>query len=190
MADRLAENQPIWKKRMIDLDTLANALIHHVNSCRSADVVCSLPNAVESWFRVELIPALVDIGVSVQNIDFNFTYPGTRDRADVAVAAPDFVTVFELKSFVCSADANKIAKFPQQIARLESLVQSKAITQGVAFCTFCGYTGDRVQRLSREFFSPSWTTTEIRPLRQGQPLRFICIRRLELNPRHRAAAAI
>lgn len=158
---------------MIDLDSLSNALIHHVNSCRSADVVCSLTNAVESWFRVELIPALVDTGVTLQNIDFNFTYPGTRDKADVAVRAPDCSTVFELKSFVCSADANKIAKFPQQIARLESLVQSKTITQGVAFCTFCGYTEDRVKRLCGGFFSPSWTTTEIRPLRQGQPLRFM-----------------
>ena len=158
---------------MIDLDKLTAALARHVGSCRSADVVCSLPNAVESWFRVELIPTLVDSGMPLQNIDFNFTYPGTRDKADVAVTAPDSTTVFELKSFVCFADANKIAKLPQQIARLESLVRSKAITQGVAFCTFCGYTEDRVRRLCRQFFSPSWTTTEIRPMRQGQPLRFM-----------------
>ena len=44
---------------MIEVDTLAEAFVRHVGSCRSAGIVCALPIAVESWFRVELIPALI-----------------------------------------------------------------------------------------------------------------------------------
>jgi hypothetical protein len=158
---------------MIDLNVLAGALVRHVDSCRSADIVCALPNAVESWFRVELVPALMDIGVPPQHVDFNFTYPGTRDKADIAILAPEGFTVFELKSFVCSADANKIEKFPKQIARLESLVRNKVIAQGMAFCTFCGYTRDRTERLAGGFFPSPWTTTRIKALRNGKPLQFV-----------------
>lgn len=158
---------------MIELDTLEEALVRHVGSCRSSEIVCALPIAVESWFRVELIPALIDAGVSLEQVSLNFTYPGTRDKADIVVIERDGSSVFELKSFVCFADANKIVKFPQQIARLESLVQSKAVAQGIALCTFYGYTGDRTQRLCREFFASPWTTTQVRALREGQPLHFM-----------------
>jgi len=94
------------------------------------------------------------------------------DGAFLAVTVPDFVTFFELKSFVCLADANKIAKFPKQIAQLESLAHSRAIKQGIAFCTFCGYANDRVQRLSRGS-SRLRGRPEVSPQRQGQPLRFM-----------------
>ena|ERR1035441_2358952 len=60
---------------MIEVDTLAEAFVRHVGSCRSADIVCALPIAVESWFRVELIPALIYIGVPLEQVNFNFTYP-------------------------------------------------------------------------------------------------------------------
>jgi hypothetical protein len=168
--------EPGLVKHMIELDNLAAALAGHVGSCRSAEVVCALPIAVESWFRVELITALMDIGVSRQHVNFNFTYPGTRDKADLAVLEPEGSAVFELKSFVCFADA--IEKFPKQIARLESLVRRRATDQGIAFCTFCGYTEDRIERLCRGFFAPPWTTTQVRPLLDGQSLRFMfaCVR--------------
>src|SRR5579859_5630773 len=102
-------------------------------------MVCSIPIAVEAWFRVELIPALIDTGVAPEHVNLDFTYPGTRDKADIAVTGPPGSAIFELKSFVCFADANKIAKFPQQIGRMESLVLSKTVAEGVAFCTFFGY---------------------------------------------------
>jgi hypothetical protein len=101
------------------------------------------------------------------------TYPGTRDKADIAVNEPESSAIFELKSFVRFADANKMAKFPQQIRRVESLVLSKTVAEGVAFCTFFGYTADRVQRLCKGFFSPPWNTTPVRPLREGKPLLFM-----------------
>jgi len=158
---------------MIEVDTLAEAFARHVGSCRSASIVCALPIAVESWFRVELVPALIDVGVSLEHVSFNFTYAGTRDKADIAVIGSAHSAVFELKSFVCSADANKIEKFPKQIARLESLVQTKVATQGIAFCTFFGYTNNRLEGLCKGFFPSSWHTTQVRLLREAHPLRFM-----------------
>jgi hypothetical protein len=65
------------------------------------------------------ILALIDAGSSLEQLNFDFTYPGTRDKADIAVIEPESSAVFELKSFARSGDANKIARFPQQIAQLE-----------------------------------------------------------------------
>ncbi len=56
---------------MINIKHLANALTNHAAKCRSAQIVCRAPVAVESWFRIELVTALVDTGVALEHVEFN-----------------------------------------------------------------------------------------------------------------------
>jgi hypothetical protein len=70
---------------MLDLEKVAGALTNHVAKCRSAQIVCQAPIAAESWFRVELVLALVDPGVGLEHIKFAYAYPGSRDRGDLAI---------------------------------------------------------------------------------------------------------
>jgi len=73
---------------MLDLEKVAGALTNHVAKCRSAQIVCQAPIAAESWFRVELVLALVDAGVGLEHIKFAYAYPGSRDRGDLAMLDP------------------------------------------------------------------------------------------------------
>ena len=158
---------------MLDLEKVAGALTDHVAKCRSAQIVCRAPIAVESWFRVELVLALVDAGIELEQVEFIYAYPGSRDRGDLAIAGSTFRAVFELKSFVCFADANKIDKFPGQLKRLANVVDSGGISQGLAFCTFCGYKDARVSILQQKFFDDSWRVLGPRPVVAGAPLLFL-----------------
>jgi hypothetical protein len=49
---------------------------------------------------VELIPALNDLGVPTNKIRTDFTYPGTRSKADLILDLSGGHCVFELKPFV------------------------------------------------------------------------------------------
>ncbi len=164
---------------MVDLKHLAEALVNHAVKCRSAQIVCRAPVAVESWFRIELVPALVDTGVALEHVEFNYTYPGTRDKGDLAIVTPDFRAVFELKSFVCFADANKINAFPGQLKKLASIADSGAISQGLAFCTFGGYGEKRVSTLRQKFFDDSWTLLGPRRVLDDAPLLFLLASRTQ-----------
>jgi hypothetical protein len=158
---------------MLDLEKVARALTNHVAKCRSAQIICRASIAAESWFRVELVLALVDAGVGLEQVEFTYAYPGSRDRGDLAIVGPTFRAVFELKSFVCFADANKIDKFPGQLKRLANLVDSGGVSQGLAFCTFCGYKDAKVSALQQQFFDNSWLVVGPRPVLAGAPLVFL-----------------
>jgi hypothetical protein len=158
---------------MLNIENLADALTNHIAKCRSAQIVCRAPVAVESWFRIELTLALVDAGVALEHVEFAYTYPGCHDKGDLAIIEPGFRAVFELKSFVCFADANKISKFPSQLKRLAGLIESGSISQGLAFCTFCGYGEKRVSTLVRSFFGSSWRTIGPKPVLKDEPLLFL-----------------
>jgi hypothetical protein len=136
---------------------------------------------VESWFRIELVLALVDAGLDLQYIDFDCNYPGSQGKGDLAINSPEFRAVFELKSFACFADANKIAAFPSQVHRLAALVGTGAISQGLAFCTFCGHKDGRISSLRQKFFDNSWTLFGPRPILKDAPLFFH--QNPTLNPR-------
>ncbi len=157
---------------MIDIEKLAAAFVEHARTCRSAPIVCSVHVALESWFRVEIIPALQDSGVSPEYVSFKYTYPGTRKKADLLVETPTYTTVIEIKSLVRGADAQKLKDFPNQIERLQSLVEGKLITQGIAFCTFMGYSEDKLGSLVKKFFGEPWQSSVPRPVVNGFPLKF------------------
>ena len=158
---------------MINRENLANALTNHVAKCRSAQIVCRANVAAESWFRIELVPALVDAGVGLEHVEFNYAYADGRGKGDLAIIAPDFRAVFELKSFVCFADANKVKAFPYQLKKLADLVDRGIASQGLAFCTFCGYGDARVSRLQQQFFDNSWSLLGLRPFLEDAPLLFL-----------------
>ena len=115
----------------------------------------------------------MDVGVRQECVDFNYRYPGAGGKADLIIRDADDSIIFELKSFVCSADAKKIADFPFQIERLQAQVDQDHATQAIAFCTFCGYGDRRLLALSTQFFSSSWTTTPLRRLIINAPLQFL-----------------
>jgi hypothetical protein len=155
----------------INIESLSAALIEHCKSCASIPLIASAPVAFESWFRAELATSLLTVGVPLQAIRFDFTYPDGC-RADLAVRTSSS-TIFELKCFVAGADANKCAKFPAQLARLEQCVRAGIFEQGVAFCTFRGYTGLRLATLLGRFFSPAWTVSVPERLVPAYQLQFV-----------------
>jgi hypothetical protein len=137
----------------------------------SAALVASWEAAFESWFRVELAATLTTVGVSQDQIAFRCPYPQSRERADLLVTLKSPIP-FELKCFVCGADAKKLSAFPEQIKRLERYVQNRAFSQAVAFATLFGYTDARERGLL-SFFAPAWKL--VGPLRvlDGHPLKFV-----------------
>lgn len=70
---------------MLNLDKLAACFIDHVRTLRSGSFACSTPTALEGWFRVELVPALEDLGINRDTIDSRFVYPNSQEQADLAV---------------------------------------------------------------------------------------------------------
>ncbi len=158
---------------MIEVRKLADCFVAHAAKLRSAPIVCCVRVAAESWFRVELVPALIDSGFSLEGISFDFTHPGTTKKADLLVETPKYISVLELKSFVSGADANNIRDFPAQLQRLMSLVRSEQITQGVAFCTFMGYGTRRLSTLLSKFFSDSWERSRPTEILPDTPLKLV-----------------
>jgi hypothetical protein len=113
-------------------------LSDHVKACRSADIICGSNAAFESWFRVEIVPVLLDLKVPRGSIGTNYTYPGSANKADLYARTPEGLVIFELKSFVSGQDAQKKKAFFHQITNLEQLITAPEIAQVIAFATFLG----------------------------------------------------
>jgi hypothetical protein len=156
--------------RVVEIDSLAQTFAEHVATCSSSSILCSVYVAFESWFRLELAHTLhTHIN---GDISFDYSCEGTSNKADLLLALDGRKVVFELKSFAGS-DGNKLAKFPGQLNSIRAEVDGRRVEQGVAFCTFIGYTNDRMNKLCRKLFQPPWETTELLPILADKPLRFM-----------------
>ena len=143
---------------MINIEKLFDKFSKHAASCKSAPFVLNANAAFESWFRVELIPPLNELGYEFRNIETNYTYPNSRDKADLCLKSAQGNIVFELKSFVSGQDSNKKEKYPGQIEKLEKLISSSNIVQVISLTTFIGYSETQMMRYINNFFkSKSWT---------------------------------
>ena len=78
---------------MLSLEKVAAALTTHVSKCRSAQLVCRTPVAVESWFRIELVSALVDVGIALEHVKFNCAYLRTGYIRRAAIECCRIATV-------------------------------------------------------------------------------------------------
>lgn len=159
----------------IDIARLAEAFRNHVSTLRSADFVCSRHAAFESWFRVELVPALNELGVPTGNISTDFTYPRSSSKADLVVDLRGGHCVFELKPFVSGQESRKMTEFPRQLRRLLGLLGMNKIVQVIAFATFIGYRPEALQNRLGQFFGDyPWQSTGPMPVLEGHPLQ-MCI---------------
>ena len=122
----------------IDTNQLLTEFMSHIATCRSKVFVLNQVAAFESWFQVELAYVLLQAGHGELNT--NYTYPGTKRKADLQVLAKLGSVVFELKCFVAHQDANKTVAFPQQLQRLRQVVVDGRARQGIAIVTFIGYS--------------------------------------------------
>ncbi len=156
--------------RMVDIEVLARRFIELVGTLKSAEVACTFLNGIEGWFRIELVPILVDMGG--HNIGPRHAFPG-QQSADLYLTMQGHLCVFEVMCLVDGSDANKLKRFPGQLDRLQHAVEDRSICQGIAFVTF-NYprTGTaKVPRLVREFFGPrGWKQEGPRPLYRDCPL--------------------
>jgi hypothetical protein len=144
----------------------------HVATLRSTEFVARNLFACEGWFRVELMPALVDTGVRKDRVIPEYKYPGTRNKADLALFADDSnmtEVVFELKHFVQFADANKKQQFPVQIGRLTELVHYGVINQGIIFMAFSYLNSSEPNRIISNSFQKNlgWLVIGPQPLLPG-----------------------
>ena len=137
---------------MLDLDQLSTSFVNHVRTLRSGTFACSVLTALEGWFRVELVPALEDLGINRNAIDSRFTYPGTQQQADLAVRTAFGLMVFEFMHFVSHKDSKKVKRLPGQLNRLEDIIRDGIARQGIAFLTFNGYSERRQNTLINGFF--------------------------------------
>ncbi len=131
--------------KVIKIKKLFNKFSRHVERCKSAKFVCCTHAAFESWFRVELNPVLWKLGYPRGSIETNYTYHdlGLSNKADLCVKTRQGDIVFELKSFVRGQDSAKKKDYPEQIARLEKLIDSNSgILQVITFTTFTGRSED------------------------------------------------
>jgi len=142
------------KSATIDLQQLFDSLTKHVLSCKSAHFVLNRHASFESWFRVELVPVLQGLGYSEDQIQTDYTFPGSRNKADLYVRA-DGDLVFELKPFVKGQDSRKKERYPRQIKNLENIVESGQCQQVIALTTFVGYTKENMQEYMKHLFGNS-----------------------------------
>lgn len=166
-------------KKIIKIKKLFKKFSSHVASCESARFVCSERTAFESWFRVELCPVLRKLGF--KNIDFDYNYPDSGNKADLCVRTQRGDIVFELKSFVSDQDSNKKKKYPEQIRRLENLIHDPSgVLQVITFTTFTGrseadttftgYSEAYMKSYCKELFGGSWQVLGPRKLINKYPL--------------------
>jgi hypothetical protein len=148
-------------------------LVKHVSDCGAAAIVCQVHVALESWFRAELAYLLNTTEKNLEELSFDYRYPGTQGKADIALTAGSDIVVFELKSFVQGADANKIAEFPKQTQRLRNLIEQGRARQAIALATYIGYTESRIRVLLDRSFPQVWQKTTLKPFVHGQPLQFV-----------------
>jgi len=156
---------------VVDIEALAKAFAKHAASCSSSGVLCAVHVAFESWFRLELAQTL--LAHLEGNISFDCCYRDSLCKADLLFEKRDAKAAFELKSFVRGADANKLAKFPRQLELLKAAVADGVVAQGIAFCTFIGYTDVWLDRIREKLFQVPWETTSLIPILADKPLRFM-----------------
>lgn len=157
---------------MVNGHEFLERFLAHVTTLRSTEFVARQPFACEGWFRVELIPALVDTGIQEVRITPEYTYPGTRNKADLAIVAADSSraeVVFELKHFVQFADAQKRHSLPVQIDRLTELVRQGVINQGVIFMVFFYLDSSQPAKIISRSFQKNlgWFVVDPQPLLIG-----------------------
>lgn len=151
-------------KKVLKIKKLLKKFSKHVASCKSARFVCSELSAFESWFGVELYTVL-RCKLGFKDVRFKYTYPDSRDRADLCVKTARGDIVFELKSFVSGQDGNKKKEYPRQIARLEELVHhTSGVLQVITFTTFIGYSEDYMKSYFKKLFGDSWEILSPRKL--------------------------
>jgi hypothetical protein len=156
---------------IINLEVLFDKFTTHILSCKSADFVLDRHASFESWFRVELAEVLRQFGYSGDQIQTNYKYPDSDDKADLCVRA-DGDIVFELKPFVKGQDSNKYEKYPEQIKKLERTVESRHCQQVIAITTFIGYTSEQMQEYMQHFFgNGKWQILEPRRVSEEHELR-------------------
>ena len=146
----------------IDANQLLTEFMSHIATCPAKVFVLNQVAAFESWFQVELAHVLLQSGYGELNT--NYAYPDTKQKADLQVLAKLGSVVFELKCFVAHQDANKIYTFPQQLQRLKQLFLAKQACQGIAIATFIGYSDEVThKRFNKLFPETEW---EFRSLRK------------------------
>jgi hypothetical protein len=139
-----------------DINSLAQGISKHVSTCKSARYLCTTQASFESWFRVELVPVLVELGIDYETVSPDYTYPGTRYKADLVCSSAEGRILMELKSFVSGQDSYKKDQYPNQIERLRSLLaQDASVGQVIAFTTFQGYSPRQITMLIGRLFDPS-----------------------------------
>jgi hypothetical protein len=151
---------------LIDLARLGQDLSNHVSTCTCAQFLCTEWASFESWFQVELVPVLMQQGYDRSECTSAYTYPGTRNKADLMIAAEEGQIVIEMKVFVSGQDANKKDRYPEQIARLLTLLeQDKSVAQVITFTTFQGYSPRQITNMTHRFFGdPRWSMVGPAPI--------------------------
>jgi hypothetical protein len=156
---------------MLEIDTVAEEFLRHVVTRPSGLVACSVGAAFESWFQVELAHMLHMKGLGT--VRFGYDYPNSRCKADLACECERGISVFEIKCFVHGADANKMQKWPEQLARLVDLVKDRYAEQGIAVSTYYGYSEQRTMDLATRFHQKPWRSFGPRKFLENAPLRVV-----------------
>ena len=153
---------------MIDIEDLFDKYSEHVSSLKAAPFICDTHAAFESWFHVELVPVLWELGIADSSIEPRYAYPNSSGSADLGIRTREGVIVFELKSFVNGKSAKKEANYPKQIRTLARLVSNREALQVIAFTTFIGYSEVSMMNHVKKFFKKgSWDV--IGPSRLVEP---------------------
>lgn len=149
---------------MIDINLLSEELANHIKNLPARKLVAVTRTAFESWFRVELACVLQRVTTGTRLIfNFNYTLEGCQNlKADICLLGEDSeTTVFELKSFVSGADANKKESFPKQNNLLYQHVKENQFSQGVSFVTFIGYSDRQIKKMLSLFYAEKeWQVSE------------------------------
>ncbi len=145
---------------MIDIEDLFDKYSEHVSSLKAAPFICNIHAAFESWFHVELVPVLWELGIADANIEPRYAYPNSSGSADLGIKTREGVIVFELKSFVNGKSAAKEADYPKQIRKLAEVVSNREALQVIAFTTFIGYSEVSMMNHVTKFFGKDpWDVT-------------------------------
>ncbi len=137
---------------MIDIEDLFGKYSEHVSSLKAAPFICNIHAAFESWFHVELVPVLWELGIADSSIEPRYAYPNSSGSADLGIRTREGVIVFELKSFVSDKSGKKEGKYPNQIGKLAKLVSDRDALQAIAFTTFIGYSKGSMMNHVKKFF--------------------------------------
>lgn len=158
----------------INIRELFSKMSAHTTACSSSQFLCSTRASFESWFRVELVPVLISMGIPYRDISPDFTFPD-GGKADLCIQSDGKAILFELKPFVSGQDSNKKIEYPRQIARLlNHLNKNTNILQVITFTTFNGYTENKMKKFREDFFSDiRWEVVGPFPLVEGYPLHLI-----------------